>query len=318
MAVLALAEAGAALGRPDWVRGRGRDRGPAAGAARRGRPRAPLVARRHRRRRGRCAGGPRLPRRGAARAASGHGCGAPAGAGRRGARPDPGPLRRPGRPPGAFFDTADDAEALLHRPREITDNATPSGAAALAGALLTASVLVDDPQRYRDAAEAALRTAGGLARRFPRFAGHWLTVAEAAARGPLQVAVVGVDTERDALAGHARAIAPGGTVVVAGDAGRSRAYRCSPTGRSSTAPRRPTSAAGSSATAPSRPSRSSPQPSSSPRTPRVARSPRESARSARVVTSQGERVGSDGCRTCRLAFSRREPSRSGPRRAVAV
>jgi uncharacterized protein YyaL (SSP411 family) len=117
---------------------------------------------------------------------------------------------------GAFFDTADDAEALLHRPREITDNATPSGAAALAGALLTASVLVDDPQRYRDTAEAALRTAGSLARRFPRFAGHWLTVAEAATRGPLQVAVVGIDTDREALAGHARAIAPGGTVVVAG------------------------------------------------------------------------------------------------------
>jgi uncharacterized protein len=117
---------------------------------------------------------------------------------------------------GAFFDTADDAEALLHRPREITDNATPSGAAALAGALLTASVLVEDPQRYRVAAEAALRTAGGLARRFPRFASHWLTVAEAAVRGPLQVAVVGVDTGRDVLAGHARAIAPGGTVVVAG------------------------------------------------------------------------------------------------------
>jgi uncharacterized protein YyaL (SSP411 family) len=149
---------------------------------------------------------------------------------------------------GAFFDTADDAEALLHRPREITDNATPSGAAALAGALLTASVLVDEPQRYRDTAEAALRTAGGLARRFPRFAGHWLTVAEAAARGPLQVAVVGVDTERDALAGHARAIAPGGTVVVAGPPD-APAYRCSPTGRSSTAPPRPTSAAGSSATA---------------------------------------------------------------------
>jgi uncharacterized protein YyaL (SSP411 family) len=77
-------------------------------------------------------------------------------------------------------------------------------------------VLVDDPQRYRDTADSALRTAGGLARQFPRFASHWLTVAEAAARGPLQVAVVGVDTDRDALAGHARAIAPGGTVVVAG------------------------------------------------------------------------------------------------------
>jgi len=119
--------------------------------------------------------------------------------------------------PGAFFDTADDAEALLHRPREFTDNATPSGAAALAGALLTASVLVDNPQRYRDAADAALRSAGTLARRFPRFAGHWLTVAEAAARGPLQVAVVGPEPDRDVLAAHARTIAPGGTVVVAGE-----------------------------------------------------------------------------------------------------
>jgi len=119
--------------------------------------------------------------------------------------------------PGNFFDTADDAEALLHRPRELTDNATPSGAAALAGALLTASVLVHEPGRYRDAAEAALRSAGGLARRFPRFAGHWLTVAEAAARGPLQVAVVGTDGDREVLAAHARAIAPGGTVVVAGE-----------------------------------------------------------------------------------------------------
>jgi uncharacterized protein len=118
--------------------------------------------------------------------------------------------------PGSFFDTADDAEVLLHRPREITDNATPSGAAALAGALLTASVLVDEPERYRVAAEEALRSAGTLAQRFPRFAGHWLTVAEAAARGPLQVAVVGPDPGRTALAAHARAIAPGGSVVVAG------------------------------------------------------------------------------------------------------
>ena len=198
-------------------RGRRRDRGPAARAARRRRPGAPLVARRHRRGRGRGAGGSRLPRRGAARAAPGHGRRAPARAGRRAARPHPRPLRRPGTAPGAFFDTADDAEALLHRPREFTDNATPSGAAALAGALLTASVLVDDPQRYRDAAEAALRSAGTLARRFPRFAGHWLTVAEAAARGPLQVAVVGPEPDRDVLAAHARTIAPGGTVVVAGE-----------------------------------------------------------------------------------------------------
>jgi len=126
--------------------------------------------------------------------------------------------------PGSFYDTADDAEALLHRPRELTDNATPCGSSALASALLTASVLAADGghraslrasnQSYRDAAEAAVRGAGTLAEKHPRFAGHWLTVGEAMVRGPLQVAVVGAGAE---LLAHARRIAPGGTVVVAGE-----------------------------------------------------------------------------------------------------
>jgi hypothetical protein len=121
--------------------------------------------------------------------------------------------------PGVFHDTADDAEALLHRPREITDNASPCGSSALAGALLTASVLAADGGRYRDAAEAALRGAGTLMGRHARFAGHWLTAGEALVRGPLQVAVSGADGDpaRDALAAHARRIAAGGTVVVAGE-----------------------------------------------------------------------------------------------------
>ncbi|MEJ3653721.1 thioredoxin domain-containing protein [Actinomycetes bacterium KLBMP 9759] len=120
--------------------------------------------------------------------------------------------------PGVFHDTADDAEALLHRPRELTDNATPCGSSALTSALVTASVLSHDGERYRAAAEAALHGIGTLAEKHPRFAGHWLTVAEAVVRGPLQVAVAGSasDPRRDELVRHARHIAPGGTVVVAG------------------------------------------------------------------------------------------------------
>jgi uncharacterized protein YyaL (SSP411 family) len=122
---------------------------------------------------------------------------------------------------GMFFDTADDAEALLHRPRDITDNASPCGSSALAGALLTASVLAEGEAaaRYADAADAAVRSAGALAQRYPRFAGHWLTVAEAAVRGPLQVAVVGAATDpaHAALLAHVRRVAPAGTVVVAGE-----------------------------------------------------------------------------------------------------
>jgi uncharacterized protein YyaL (SSP411 family) len=120
--------------------------------------------------------------------------------------------------PGSFFDTADDAEVLLHRPRDVTDNASPCGASSLASALLTASVLVAEPARYRTAAEAAVASAGFLAEKHPRFAGHWLTAAEAMVRGPLQVAVVGEDGDpgRDTLLAHARGLAAGGTVVVPG------------------------------------------------------------------------------------------------------
>jgi uncharacterized protein YyaL (SSP411 family) len=123
--------------------------------------------------------------------------------------------------PGIFFDTADDAETLLHRPREFTDNATPSGASALCNALLTASVLASPEAgaRYREAADAGLATVGGIAGKHPRFAGHWLTAAEARASGPLQVALVGPvgDPEREALLAQARLLAPGGAVVVPGE-----------------------------------------------------------------------------------------------------
>jgi len=122
--------------------------------------------------------------------------------------------------PGAFHDTADDAEALVHRPSDPTDNASPAGASALANALVTASVLVgpDRAARYRDAAEQALVRAGKLVAKAPRFAGHWLTAAEALLAGPVQVAIAGPEsTTRDLLRAVAARRAPGGTVVLAGD-----------------------------------------------------------------------------------------------------
>ncbi|RJQ71582.1 thioredoxin domain-containing protein [Pseudonocardiaceae bacterium YIM PH 21723] len=123
---------------------------------------------------------------------------------------------------GSFYDTADDAEALVQRPADSSDNASPSGASALTGALLTASVLVgpDRATRYRDLVDKALSRASTLAGHAPRFAGHWLTAAEAAESGPLQVAIV---VDPDGLDGGllslARASAPGGTVIVAGQPG---------------------------------------------------------------------------------------------------
>ncbi len=120
-------------------------------------------------------------------------------------------------PDGGFFDTAEDAEPLLARPRDPSDNASPSGQSALVHALLGYAA-VTGSGRHRDAAEAALRTVRTLAERVPRFAGWSLAGAEAAVAGPLEVAVVGPegDTGREALERVAR-MSPGpGTVVVAG------------------------------------------------------------------------------------------------------
>ena len=91
---------------------------------------------------------------------------------------------------GGFHDTADDAETLVARPRDPSDNASPSGQSALVHALVRYAA-VTGSGRHRDAAEAALRHVRTLAERVPRFAGWSLAAAEAVLDGPLEVAVVG-------------------------------------------------------------------------------------------------------------------------------
>ena len=119
--------------------------------------------------------------------------------------------------PGRWFDTADDAEQLMVRPADPIDGATPSGASSIAEALLTAAHLVDADRaaRYGEAAATTLLAHSALLARAPRSAGHWLAVAEAAVRGPLQVAVATDDPASELLA-QARLLAPGGAVVVGG------------------------------------------------------------------------------------------------------
>lgn len=122
--------------------------------------------------------------------------------------------------PGAWFDTPSDGEALFRRPADSTDGAVPSGASSLAGALLTASAITGS-SRYREAADAALTRAGLLPARVPKAAGHWLSAAEAAQHGPLQVVVVGEpgDAGRSDLVSTAWQQAPGGAVLLAGEPG---------------------------------------------------------------------------------------------------
>src|SRR5450631_1320110 len=110
---------------------------------------------------------------------------------------------------GGFYDTADDAEPLFTRPGSASDNAEPSGQAALAGALLTYSALTGST-RHREAADAAFFSTDALTTENPRFAGWTLAVAEALVAGPLQVAVAGEGPQARKLLEVARSsISPG-------------------------------------------------------------------------------------------------------------
>jgi uncharacterized protein YyaL (SSP411 family) len=121
---------------------------------------------------------------------------------------------------GTLYDTADDAEALIRRPQDPTDNAAPSGWTAAAGALLSYAAYTGSAT-HRDAAEAALGVVGALAGRVPRFIGWGLAVAEAAVDGPREVAVVGAagDPGFAALRRTALLGAAPGAVVAAGEPG---------------------------------------------------------------------------------------------------
>ncbi|MCX5331704.1 thioredoxin domain-containing protein [Streptomyces sp. NBC_00140] len=91
---------------------------------------------------------------------------------------------------GALFDTASDAERLIRRPQDPTDNAAPSGWTAAAGALLSYAAQTG-AEPHRTAAEKALGVVKALGPRVPRFIGWGLAVAEALLDGPREIAVVG-------------------------------------------------------------------------------------------------------------------------------
>jgi uncharacterized protein YyaL (SSP411 family) len=118
---------------------------------------------------------------------------------------------------GRWFDSADDAEQLMLRPADPLDGATPSGASTIAEALQLAAHLApaDRAERYTAAADATLAGATPILARLSRSGGHWLAVAEAAVRGPIQIAVA-CDPQHSELLSAARELAPGGAVVVGG------------------------------------------------------------------------------------------------------
>lgn len=116
---------------------------------------------------------------------------------------------------GTMYDTADDAERLIRRPQDPTDNPTPSGWTASAAALLSYAAYTGS-ERHREAAEQALGIVAKLGPRAPRFVGWGLAAAEAALDGPREVAVVGPEDDPRRTELHRTALlspAPGAVIA---------------------------------------------------------------------------------------------------------
>jgi uncharacterized protein YyaL (SSP411 family) len=91
---------------------------------------------------------------------------------------------------GGFYDTADDAEELVARPRSLQDAAVPSGGASACTVLLRLAALTGD-ERYRAAAEAALAPLESIAVEHPTGFAGWLLAWQLASAPIDEVAIVG-------------------------------------------------------------------------------------------------------------------------------
>jgi uncharacterized protein YyaL (SSP411 family) len=91
---------------------------------------------------------------------------------------------------GDVFDTASDAEELILRPRDPMDNATPSGP-SLAAELLSRLGQALDEDRYRNAAREILSGQGDALLRFGPAFGRMLSVVDRTLATPVEIAIVG-------------------------------------------------------------------------------------------------------------------------------
>ncbi|MFH2040673.1 MAG: thioredoxin domain-containing protein, partial [Chloroflexota bacterium] len=119
-------------------------------------------------------------------------------------------------PVGGFFDTARDAEKLLTRPKDLQDNATPSGNALAAEALLRLAALTERAD-WRQTAETALNLVADMAPRYPTSFGRWLSAADLSLGKVDQVAILGdpADERTQALLNVVRNIYHPAMVVAA-------------------------------------------------------------------------------------------------------
>ena len=100
---------------------------------------------------------------------------------------------------GTFYDTPADHESLVTRPRDVYDNAAPSGTSVAAEVLLRLSLLLDRDD-YRVRAESVLKSLGGGMEKVPGAFGRLLAALDFHLSRPKEVAVVGDPGSKDTKA----------------------------------------------------------------------------------------------------------------------
>ena len=91
---------------------------------------------------------------------------------------------------GGFYDTSDDHEELFIRPRNMQDNATPSGSAMIAYDLLRLTAYTGET-RYEDAALSVYRSLGSALGEYPMAFGEMLIGLDLWLRRPVEIALIG-------------------------------------------------------------------------------------------------------------------------------
>ncbi|HZT06004.1 MAG TPA: thioredoxin domain-containing protein [Chloroflexota bacterium] len=91
---------------------------------------------------------------------------------------------------GRFYDAASDGETLVARPRDLWDNATPSGTSLACHVLLQLWCLTGDP-RYERIARSAMAEIADLLRQHPVGFGNMLAAVDFLLAPPCEIAIIG-------------------------------------------------------------------------------------------------------------------------------
>ncbi|MBW6473596.1 MAG: thioredoxin domain-containing protein [Anaerolineaceae bacterium] len=107
-------------------------------------------------------------------------------------------------PDGGFFDTTHTAETVLLRPKDLQDNATPSGNALATAGLLKMAAFSEN-EAWRQLAEDSLAQVAGMAGAYPTAFSRWLAAADFSQNPARQIALIG-DPEEPQMAEFLREI----------------------------------------------------------------------------------------------------------------